>query len=148
MEIKIENKYLTAVNNLLFNLKLKGKQTRARSKFLKLVLKKIEEFNEDEKTLVKEYAKLDKDGEPIVNGDRYDIEDLKGYGKAVKELNDEVAIISGSEYVNSFEELKTVLDNLDIELEGADALAYDLLMDAFEDESAKPKTKTTKEEEK
>lgn len=133
MEIKIENKYLTAVNNLLFNLKLKGKQTRARSKFLKLVLKKIEEFNEDEKTLVKEYAILDKEGEPIVIDDRYDIKDLKGYGKAVKELNDEVAIISGGEYVNSFEELKTVLDNLDIELEGADAVAYDLLMDAFED---------------
>lgn len=133
MQIKFQGDYLVAVNNFLFNFKAKGRKSIARSKLLKLVEKKIKEFNEDEKMIIKEFAKLDEDGEPIIlDGNRYDIDDLKGYAKAVKELNEEEVIIEGGEYVNNFSHLKEALEDYDLELEGADAVAYEILMDAFE----------------
>ena len=132
MKIKIQNIYLVHVFNLMHGLKLKGEYSRARSKFKKLLERKMKEYQEEMDEVVRQYAKLDDDGNPIVTDEKYTILDVKGYQKELAEVQEEYAVIDYSEFTSQISTVEAILNSLEDELEGDIAEAYDHLLDAFE----------------
>lgn len=132
MKIKIQNIYLVHVYNLMHGLKLKGQQSRARSKFMKLLERKMKEYQEEMDEIVKRYAKLDDDENPIINDGKYTILDIKGYQKELTEVQEEYAAIDYSEFTSQVSIVESIMNGLEDELEGDTAEAYDHLLDAFE----------------
>lgn len=133
MQISIQNEKLVLVINLLFQLPLKGKQSRQRSKLIKLLDERLEEVAEQEKELLKEHCHLDENGEPKKKNDdkEWDVINLEAYRKDRKELYEEELVIEGNNNTGMLSAVKKVLDECEMELSGADAAAYDYLCDQF-----------------
>ncbi|MEW9503424.1 hypothetical protein AB1471_16800, partial [Jeotgalibacillus marinus] len=75
MQVKIINEKLGQVINLLFDLPLKGKQSRHRSKCIKALDERLKEVAEQEQELLKEHCHLDEEGNPKIknNGQEWDV---------------------------------------------------------------------------
>ena len=137
--MKIKNKDLVFLFNLVNDEELSGKKSRMRTKFIKLVQEKAEEFEEDRQDLLKEHCKLDKEGNPkIKKGDDgqeyYDVKDMKKYNIEFIELENSYAILEENE--TNEEILKTVKDivlNTSKTFKGQDAFVYDVICDEFEE---------------
>ncbi len=71
--------------------KLSGKVNYQISKNIKPYNDEIEAYDEARKAIVKKYANLDENGEPVVIGDNYDVpkEKLKDFEKEIKELGEQ-----------------------------------------------------------
>ncbi|AWP37763.1 DUF1617 family protein [Heyndrickxia coagulans] len=134
MQVKIENQKIAQTINLLYNLSLKGKQSRHRSKFINALREKLEEFVADEKALLKEHCYLDENGEPktIENGTKWDVKDLDAFAKEKKELYEEERVFEGGDAQGMLKTVKDVLLNCQKEFSGAEAEIYDYLCDQFE----------------
>jgi len=134
MQVKIENQKLAQSINLLYNLSLKGKQSRHRSKFIKALQERLQEFAADEKELLKEHCNLDENGNPktIENGTKWDVKDLDAFVKEKKELYEEERVFEGGDAQEMLKTVKEVLLNCDKEFTGAEAEIYDYLCDQFE----------------
>jgi hypothetical protein len=120
-------------------MKLKGEQSRARSKFLNLVMDAYASLHDSELELLREYAMCGEDGEPQVSEDgSFTLREgnAKGYLDEREKLFSEVAEIEGGTYTSHLEVMRQVLADYDGELSGDEAALYDALMDAFEEEVA------------
>ena len=71
--------------------KLSGKVNYQISKYIKPYNDEIEAYDEARKAIVKKYANLDENGEPVVIGDNYDVpnEKLKDFEREIKELGEQ-----------------------------------------------------------
>ncbi|GER73444.1 DUF1617 family protein [Weizmannia acidilactici] len=134
MQVKIENQKLAQSINLLYNLSLKGKQSRHRTKFINALREKYQEFAQDERELLKEHCNLDENGEPktIENGTKWDVKDLDAFTTAKNELFEEERVFDGGDAQEMLKTVKEVLLNCDKEFAGAEAEIYDYLCDQFE----------------
>lgn len=134
MKIAIENAKLGQVHDLLFNLSLKGKQSRHRTRFLKLIEDRIKEVTEQERQLLKEHCHLGEDGEPkkIDDGKRWDVKDLEEFAKDKRELYEEKLIIEGGDYHGMLKTLKSIVLDCEVEWQGQQAFTYDYLCEQFE----------------
>ncbi|WP_453992096.1 DUF1617 family protein [Bacillus nitroreducens] len=134
MQVKIENRKLGQAIDLLFNLSLKGKQSRHRTKFIKTLSDRLNEVAEQEKELLKEHCHLDEDGEPktINDGKNWDVKDVDAFVKDCNELYEEELVIDGGDNHGMLKTVKEVLLNCDVEFSGQDASIYDYLCDQFE----------------
>lgn len=134
MQVKIENQKIAQTINLLYNLSLKGKQSRHRSKFISALRGKYQEFVEDEKELLKEHCNLDENGEPktLENGTKWDVKDLDAFAAARRELYEEERVFDGGDFQEILKTVKEVLLNCQKEFTGAEAEIYDYLCDQFE----------------
>ncbi|SFH68537.1 DUF1617 family protein [Pisciglobus halotolerans] len=134
--IKLENKSIVPVFNFLQSVNLKAnKASRGRTQFSKRLEEKNKEFNEALDEIRKEYFEIDENGELIIENDKYIYKDESQeteVNEKIKELNEEKFEIHFGEYSTKYENLFTALDNLEIELSGQDAFAYNELMDAYE----------------
>lgn len=128
------------VFTLLKEAKLKNLASRGRNKFLKRLEEKNKEFNDELTEIRKDFFQLDEDGKLKVEEGKFIFkEEVEEYprlkedlNKRVKELEEEIFEISFAEYSTKYEALFEALENLDEELSGDKALAYDELMDAYE----------------
>lgn len=138
--IKLKNNLMIPVFALLKDAKLKNQASRGRNKFLKRLEEKNKEFNDELNEIRKEFFQVDERGElkseegrfifkEEVDDNQESIEDLN---KRVKELEEETFEISFAEYSTKYEALFEALEHLDEELSGDKALAYDELMEAYE----------------
>ncbi len=136
MQIKIENKMLTQVINFLYDLKLKAKPSRHRTKFIKMLSNRLQEFAEQEQELLKEHCHLDAEGNPLktTDGKGYQLKNVEGFKNDRIELFDEYMVIEGADNERMLKVVKRVLEECDKELSGEDAAAYDYLLDQFEKE--------------
>ncbi len=134
MQVKIENQKLGQAINLLFNLSLKGKQSRHRTQFIKALEEKLKDFAEQEKELLKEHCYLDEKGEPktIENGTKWDVKDLDAFAKDRTELYEEERVFEGGDAQGMLKTVKDILLNCDKEWQGQDAVIYDYLCEQFE----------------
>lgn len=134
MKFEIENRYIAPAINLLGSIPLKNKKSIARSKLVKLLTKKLREFQDDDMLIIKEFANLDESGEPKRLETTYDIplDKLEECGKNRTELTKEVAVIEGGEYVNHINIVEEALEETELELTGIDAEVYEVLIEAFE----------------
>ncbi|MCU9614071.1 DUF1617 family protein [Caldibacillus lycopersici] len=132
MKVELENRKLEQAANLLFHLALKGKQSRHRTKFIKLLQARIEEVEEQRIQLAKEHSNLDEEGNPIVKNNKFDIKDLDAFSKDLEELYDEKMVIEGGDYTSMLKTLKEVLLTCEVEFSGKEAVLYDYLCEQFE----------------
>jgi len=136
MIVKIENAKLGQAADLLFNLSLKGKQSRHRTKFIKVLTERLTEVEEQRKELAKEHSHVDEHGEPKTKNDgkEYDIKDIDAFRKDLKELFEEELVLEGGDAQGMLKTVKEVLLNCDVEFSGQDAVIYDYLCEQFEGE--------------
>lgn len=134
MKVEIENRYLGQAISLLFDLPLRGKQSRHRTKFVNLLREQLKEVEGGRIELVKEFAEKDERGEPIVNGNQYKIleENKEEFNKEINELYKEKFFIEGGNYQDMLKTMKAVLLDCDQVFSGQQAEIYDYLCDQFE----------------
>jgi len=138
--IKLKNNLMVPVFTLLKEAKLKNLASRGRNKFLKRLEEKNKEFNDELTEIRKDFFQVDEkgelkaeDGQFIFKEEVDEHPELKeDLNKRVKELGEETFEISFAEYSTKYEALFEALEHLDEELSGDKALAYDELMDAYE----------------
>lgn len=136
MQVKIENNMLGQVINLLFDLPLKGKQSRHRTKFIKMLNARLVEYQKDFKELLKEHCNLDEEGNPKTknDGQHWDVKDKDAFVVDKKELDEEVFIIEGANNQEMLKTVKEVLFNCDKEFSGQEAMIYDYICEKFEED--------------
>lgn len=137
MKLEFKNSELIPLVNFLQSIKLKGANSRHRSKLVKVANEALSEFQESQNDLLEEHAKKD-DGGNFVTTDKGGIQLKKDhvieYKKEYDKLKDEVVVLEAGAYVNNFKELPAILLAYDEELEGIHAEIYDRLLDEFEKE--------------
>ncbi|WP_413523702.1 DUF1617 family protein [Latilactobacillus curvatus] len=139
--LTFKNKDMVAVGNLLGTLNLKSKASRGRSKLVKLLMVKINEYNDDRKEALDPYFK---DGELLKDEDGKNLpENEEKAKKIVEEMESETAVIEFTEYSEKLKALYDAIIDYPSEFNGVDGMAYDLLMDqletAFENETEEAK---------
>lgn len=132
MKIKIQNKYLLPSINLLYDLSLKGKESRHRTRFIKLLQEQLKEVEEERKQLAEEFSRKDKNGKPIIEDNKYVLENEKEFYKEFNELMDEEFIIEGANHEETLKTVKTILLECEVAFSGQDAMVYDYLCEQFE----------------
>ena len=133
--MEIKNGEITAYVEFLQKLNLKSRASRGRTKLIKLLEKKINEFNMDLNSLRDEYFKKDEQGQFIQENGKLVVKDGVSIAEAqseADELNNENAVILLDEYEQQIKAMYQALDEYDGELSGTDATIYDDLMDKLE----------------
>lgn len=136
MEVRIKNRLITPIVKFLYELKLKGKQSRHRSRFIKKLEDKLQDIQVEEHEIRKQHCNLDENGEPkttkMPDGqDIWDIADLQGFVRDRNEMMDEEYVIDDTDSQIMLETLKLILDEFDDEISGDDADVYDYLCEQF-----------------
>ena len=133
--MEIKNGEITAYVEFLQKLNLRSRASRGRTKLIKLLEKKINEFNMDLNSLRDEYFKKDEQGQFIQENGKLVVKDGVSVGEAQAEadkLTNENAVILLDEYEQQIKAMYQALDEYDGELSGTDATIYDDLMDKLE----------------
>lgn len=134
--MEIKNGEITAYVDFLQKLNLKSRASRGRTKLIKLLEKKIDEFNMDLNSLRDEYFQKDDQGQFIQENGRLVVKDGVSVAEAqseADELNNENAVILLDEYKEQIKAMYQALDEYDDELSGTDATIYDDLMEKLEE---------------
>ena len=134
--MEIKNGEITAYVKFLQKLNLKSRASRGRTKLIKLLDKKIDEFNADLNSVRDEFFKKDDKGHFIQDDNgKLVIKDGVSVGKAQAEadkLTNENAVILLDEYEQQIKAMYQALDEYNGELSGTDATIYDDLMEKLE----------------
>ncbi|KAF0822504.1 DUF1617 family protein [Cytobacillus firmus] len=135
MQVQIKNSYIPDIMEFLYNLSLKGKQSRHRTRFIKMLQEKWKQVGEEERELIKEFAGVDEKGEPNRNDQgNYAVEDVEGFKHQQEELLNENFVIDGGDHHGMLKTVKEVVLNFEEEVSGNTAVIYDYLCEAFENE--------------
>lgn len=135
--LEFKNYDLAPVGNFLGNLKLKNMASLGRSKLIKLIVTKNEDYEDDLDAIREEYFEKDKDGKfkTEKNSKKLVYKDVSKKEEANQQfqnVSDDAAVISITEYSNKFKKLYEALQNYDGEFSNQDALLYELVMDVFD----------------
>lgn len=134
LEVKIKNNMLNETIDFFFGMSLKGKESRMRTRFIKLLSTEVERVAEEENGILKEYCVLNDDGELEQNEDGTAII-KKGKEEVLMderlELLNEEFIIDDSNSQNMLMTVRKILDDCDMELSERKAVLYDYLCEQF-----------------
>lgn len=136
-QITIETKNkLINFYQLISAVKAKGRQSRAVTKFGKLLTEKLGELQSDEKSLIAQYYEVDEDGNAKKDSDGnlvlLDDAILEDCDAEWNNLHAEQTVINITEYQPHLTHLITCLLDWDQELSGVDAVIYNELLDLLE----------------
>jgi len=131
--MKLKNVDINGLAEFLASEKLVKKQSRMRTKFLKLLNEAINETEGFRKELLEKYSKKDDEGEALIDNNSYVLEDAEAFNKEYLELMSEDFIIDETESKREMlQHVKRILENTETEFEGVKAFQYDSWCDAFE----------------
>lgn len=136
MKIELKNKELSPAINFLKAMNLRAKDSRCRSKLVKLLTDALQDLGEEEKKLMSENNLLDESGSLLGESER-DPEMVRAFNREQTTLMDEVVIIEGGLYAKNIDEIPRILAEYDGAMSGVDAEIYDRLLDEFEKKDAK-----------
>lgn len=149
MEVHIQNDKISPIIKLLYDLELKGKQSRHRTKFIQQLDDHLKVVGKDEEELLKEHCYLDGEGEPKrkeENGrEVWDVKDLDKFITDKRDLLSETYVFEGSNVQETLKTVKAALDECDVAFSGQDATLYDYLCDQFEKDEDESKDKTNED---
>lgn len=134
--ITLQNKDLKNVADFLQNtVSAKGKKNVHRMRVVKMLNEKDKEVREDEVTLLKDYAKLDREGEIVFldNGQPI-IKEKKEFNRAHKDLFEEEFVLSDKNLESALKTVEKLVNEFDKELSGQQAEAHFILAEAFEND--------------
>ncbi|AHN24031.1 hypothetical protein EYB33_07775 [Lysinibacillus sphaericus] len=140
----IKNYEISELYAFLFNLILKGKESRMRTRFLKLLEDQLNLVNQERQQLVADYADKDDNGEVLYNKEIVDNKEIEIpiFGKdAEKEvqrqiltlLHEDFIIEETADKIDMLQVLQEILLNLDLEFTGKKATLYNRYCEIFED---------------
>lgn len=128
--LTFKNAELVPVANFLGGLSLKNKASRGRTKLIKFISNKNDEYNEERSEALDPYFK---DKELLKDADgNIDKENEAKATKVASEIEAETAVIEFTEYSDKMKALYESIVEYPSEFDGTDAAIYDLLMDQFE----------------
>ncbi|QVQ48488.1 DUF1617 family protein [Latilactobacillus sakei] len=134
--LTFKNTELAPVGNFLGTLSLKNKASRGRTKLIKLISTKNDEYNEDRKETLEPFIKKNEAGNNVEGdtpGSVVLIEEKRDEANAaIKEIDEESAVIDFTEYSEKMKSLYDVIVDYPTEFGDTDAAIYDLLMDQLE----------------
>lgn len=139
MKIVIKNYEVEAFAEFLDGLVLKGKETRMRSRFIKVLVDQLELINREKEQMVNDYSKKDEKGEPVKesgkDGKEYIIiADTASYNHQITKIMQEELIVEVNESNKDiYLTMKEVLLNLEAEFSGFEAQRYDRFCTILED---------------
>lgn len=133
LTVRIKNHTLNPVVDFLYDLSLKGKESRHRTKLIKTLSNRVEEVVEHQNELLKQHCHLDEEGNPKMTNDgkNYDVIDVAAFSKDREDLYGEEVVIDGEDSQVMLTTVRGVLDDLDIEMSGQQAVLYDYLCQQF-----------------
>jgi len=131
--MKFKNVDINGLAEFLTTEKLVKKQSRMRTKFLKLLNEAINETEGFRKELLEKYSKKDDEGEALIDNNSYVLEDAEAFNKEYLELMNEDFVIDETESKREvLQHVKRILENTETEFEGVKAFQYDSWCEAFE----------------
>jgi hypothetical protein len=140
MLIRIKNGEVENFCNFLLTLELKGKQSRMRTRFIRLLNEHVQLIKSEHKELILVYANLEEDGTPRIltneSGQQvYDIKDMASFNREYSELMLEELIIevtdANKDMINT---TRDALLDCEQTFAGNDALIYDRYCEIIEGE--------------
>lgn len=134
--LTFKNEELAAIGNFLGTLSLKNKASRGRTKLIKLISAKNDEYNEERKDALEPFIMKDEQGNEV-EGDKPGLvriieEKQDEAAAAINDIDDESAVIEFTEYSEKMKALYESISDYSGELSDIDATIYDLLMDQLE----------------
>lgn len=135
MKIKLRNKELGAAIHFLTEMNLvANKDSRHRSKLIKLLTPALEELITEEQKLIESCGIADDQGK-LLPPEKRDPEKTIAFSKDQQILLNEEVVIDGGMFEKNLKELFRILNEYEGELSGEDAEIYDRLLDEFEKDS-------------
>lgn len=140
----IKNYEIGELQSFLFNLILKGKESRMRTRFLKLLEEQLNLINLERQQLVTEYAQKDEHGEVLYNLETVDGKEIEipifneDAEKEVQKqiltlLNEDFIIEETTDKIDMLNTLQEIILNCDLEFTGKMATMYDRFCEIFEE---------------
>ncbi|RJE90646.1 hypothetical protein D3P07_00615 [Paenibacillus sp. 1011MAR3C5] len=122
----------------LYELKLIDYHSRMKTRFIKLLTERFQQYKDEYFELVKEHAHLDEDGEPLLIEDstqpRYDIKDMDKFKLALIPLLEEEFIIDVNEHnENMMKSVTKSILHCGLSFGGQDQFLYESLCSKFEE---------------
>lgn len=135
MQLKFKNQELAPAQKFLNEMTVTGvQQNIARVRLVTLIGDKLKEVEEDRMTAIKQFARLDENGNPKTKGNNYDVPENKMpfLTKAVRDLQEAESMITIDDYQPQIKSLREVLLNYNEPLKGQEATALVGLIDKIE----------------
>ena len=132
--LEIRNSDLVQAKSFLYDLKLKPKLSRDRTKLVKLIDEKIKDLSDASNEIIQQYAKKDENGNPIINDNMVEFDNVENRIEFEREdtiLINELSKINLDEYPNVYDSIQQALYELDVELDKEKAETYELLCELF-----------------
>lgn len=139
--MKIKNLYLGDIYTILHRMPLPGKQSRMRTRFLKAIFAQLELVESEKQDLLRQYAKLDRDGEIMTKTGENGQKLVVFEGKAKQDAcNDEINALMNEEFIieenETNKEMLITLKDIVLKTESmfvrSEAEAYDALCESLE----------------
>lgn len=138
MYLTMKNFELKVFGEFLYELSLKGKDSRMRSRFIALIEAQLELIQKERDILLQDYAQTDENGKPITKEDDEGnafmvLKDAQSYNLEITKLMQEEFVIEVKD--DNKDMLKTVAEavlNVDKEFSGFEAESYNRLCDVLE----------------
>ena len=138
MYLTMKNFELKVFGEFLYELSLKGKDSRMRSRFIALLEAQLELIQKERDILLQDYAQTDENGRPITKEDNEGnpfmvLKDAQSYNLEITKLMQEEFVIEVKD--DNKDMLKTVAEavlNVDKEFSGFEAESYNRLCDVLE----------------
>ena len=131
MEIVLKNKELVPVINFLTHLELSPKDSRQRSKFIKVLSEAQEELGVAEMELLESLGLLSEDKQLLPESERDPIA-ASNFNREQATLLEESVVINGGMFEKNIAEVQNILYNYEGLLADEEAIIYDRLLDEFE----------------
>ncbi|QQO92447.1 hypothetical protein CPT_Machias_053 [Staphylococcus phage Machias] len=132
--VKIKNKDLNKVHEILFNIPLNGNKSRHRTKFINNIKEAHEEFAKDREEMINEFSKKDSEGNSIQdpndpNSIILNIQEFPNAKEDILAIDVEYAYIP----VKDREILLNIIDGMETQLSGETAIIIDSVAEQLED---------------
>lgn len=136
--MKIKNLDIESFGKLLYSLKLKGKDSRMRTRMVNLIDNHLKIFNEERTLLIEENAQKNEDGSLKFEQDSETSVLLKP--EKIDDFNREFILLLNEELIIEETEsnkdmilsISNIMSNLDLEFSEEEAIQYDMLCEIFE----------------
>ncbi|MFJ3387478.1 hypothetical protein [Lysinibacillus sp. NPDC086135] len=138
MILVFKNYELKAFGDFLYELSLKGKDSRMRSRFIAILEEQLRLISNEREILLKDYAKKDDNDEPVRDKDEKGqefviLEDSTSFNLEVSKLMNEDFIIEvKNEKVEMVKAIQRVVFEVDKEFSGIEAERYNRFCDILE----------------
>ena len=138
MILVFKNYELKAFGDFLYELSLKGKDSRMRSRFISIAEEQLELITKEREILLQDYAKKDEEGNAVRDTDEEGrefiiLEDTFSYNLEVTKLMQEDFIIEvKNDKVEMIKTLQRIVLDVDKEFSGLEAERYNRFCDILE----------------